>query len=175
MDLTDLKDLGGKDNTPGLQGVAYFAPLSAFTDTGIKEVDPTDGVTITGPHVFKPAEGFTEIYVTLDSNEYKLETQGERDSRGKKPSVEFFHPGNTKEAAIFDRVAKNQAGILIIVEPDGTQIQLGTRGLPIEVSGSYGSGKLSGGRKGWTFTAEGYQVGQQFYEGVIPLKRDAAA
>ncbi|QCR23084.1 hypothetical protein [Pontibacter sp. SGAir0037] len=172
LDLQDLTDLGGADNTPGLQGVAYFAPLKAFADGGIKEPGE-DGVTIATPHEFKPGEGFSEIYVTLDSNQFNLATTGERDSRGKSVGGEFFHPGNTKAAAQFDRVTKNQSGILLVKTPDGVVLQAGTKGLPVEISGTYGSGQLSSGRRGWTFAIAGYQNGMMFYEGAIALKRDA--
>ncbi len=51
-------------------------------------------------------------------------------------------------------------------------IQLGSEGLGVEVSGAYGSGKVSGGDRGWLFTVSGYQTGMQHYEGAITLKRN---
>lgn len=172
--LKDLEGLGGKDNTPGLQGVAFFAPITSFAAAGIQDVG-ADGVTIAGPHLFKAGEGFTKIYVTLDSNEFNLAQTGERDSRGKEATLEMFHPGNTKEAAIFDRVCKNIPGILLLKTPDGVTLQMGSEFLPVEVAGSFGSGRLSSGRRGWTFNASSYQNGMQFYEGDITLKSEAGA
>ncbi|WP_262707496.1 hypothetical protein [Rufibacter latericius] len=36
-----------------------------------------------------------------------------------------------------------------------------------EILPAFGSGKLSGGRRGWTFTAEYYTNSLFFYEGAI--------
>jgi hypothetical protein len=172
INLSDLKGPEGKDNTPGLKGRAFFAPEHYFEANGIVGVG-ADGVTIAGPHVFKSGEGFHELYITLDSNELKMETTGERDGRGKSVTLEFFHPGNSVEVAQFDRVVKNTSGILLIETPDGEVIQVGSAGLGTEITGAFTSGKLSGGRRGWTFTAQAYQNGMQFYSGAIALKRDA--
>ncbi|WP_299755274.1 hypothetical protein [uncultured Pontibacter sp.] len=171
-DLQDLKDLEGKNNNGGVKTRFYFAPESAFAEGGIQEVD-ADGVTISTPHAFKPGEGFSEIYATLDGAELKLDSVGERDGRGKAPAGEFFHPGNTVAAAQFDIVSKNRPGILLVEEMDGTIVQYGAAGLPIEISGAYTSGKQSGTRRGWTFTVSGYQNGMQHYTGDIALKRNA--
>lgn len=174
VDIQDLKDQEGKDNTPGLKTKLYFAPESYFAKGGIKKTG-LNGVVISETHLFKPGKGFVEIYATLDGSEMKLDGTGERDSRGKAPAGEFYHPGNTVEAAIFDRVCKNQSGIMLYEELDGTIVQLGMEGLPVEITGAYTSGKVSGTRRGWTFSVSGYQNGMQHYTGEVTLKRDAEA
>ncbi len=57
LDLDDLKREDGKYNTPGVKTRILFAPEAYFAEGGIKKVG-VDGVTITGPHTFKPGFGF---------------------------------------------------------------------------------------------------------------------
>ncbi len=45
--------------------------------------------------------------------------------------------------------------------------QVGAQDLGAEIVGSYDTGKLSGGRRGFMYKMEGYQNGLQFYEGDI--------
>ena len=171
-DLSNLPGPQGKDNQPGLKGIIYIAPedwfdvIKGFKTTGL----PGDSVTIDGSHTFKPTKGFIRAYGTLDTVMLKLETVGERDGRGKKASFEFFNPGNTAAAAEFDRVVKNLSCIVLLQTPDGVLQQVGSEGLGCEIVGSYDSGKLSGGRRGYTFKGEAYQNGTQFYAGDITLK-----
>ncbi|QNF34354.1 hypothetical protein HUW51_17090 [Adhaeribacter swui] len=169
LDLFDLKGPDGADNNGGVKTVMYVAPerdFLAIKDTK-KTTAPGDEVTIDGSHTFKPGKGFTEVYGTLDSSENKLEAVGERDGRSQKGTFEFFYPGNAKEAAVFARRVKNLACILIVEELDGIKLQLGSKGLGIEIVGSYTSAKVSGGRRGWTFKGEYYTNKQLFYEGEI--------
>jgi len=171
-DLTDLPGPQGKDNTPGLKSILYIAPLIWFSlIKGFKTTtQPGDSVTIDGSHQFLPGFGFIKAYGTNDSAELKLDPTGERDGRGKKATFEFFNPGNTPEAAEFDRTIKNLDCIVLLQTPDGVVQQVGADGLGCEILGSYTSGKLSGGRRGYTFKGEAYQNGNQFYKGEIVLK-----
>lgn len=168
-DLTDLPGPEGEDNTPGLKTRVWVAPESDFLAIkGLKKTTLAgDSVTIDGSHTFKPSKGFLLVYTTQDTNTLKLDPTGERDSRGKKIMLEFFHPGNKKAVAEFDRKIKNRSAILLVETPDGEVLQLGAQGLGLEVLGSYDSGKLSGGKRGFTFKCEGYANGLQFYEGEI--------
>jgi hypothetical protein len=177
-DLTDLPGPQGKDNQPGLKSTIYIAQEDWFLSIkGFKTTSqPGDSVTIDGSHTFKPLPsgtgtyGFIKAYGTLDTGMLKLEPTGERDGRGKKASFEFFNPGNTPEAAEFDRTIKNLSCITLLQTPDGVVQQVGSEGLGCEILGSYDSGKLSGGRRGYTFKGEAYQNGNQFYKGDIVLK-----
>lgn len=170
-DLTDLPGPQGADNQPGLKSTIYIAPEDWFL--AIKGVKGTalagDSVTIDGSHTFKPGKGFIKAYGTLDTGMLKLTPVGDRDGRGKKADFEFFNPGNTKAAAEFDRTVKNLSCIVLLQTADGVVQQVGTAGLGCEVLGSYDSGKLSGGRRGYTFKGESYQNGNLFYEGDIAL------
>ncbi|PSR53906.1 hypothetical protein AHMF7605_10445 [Adhaeribacter arboris] len=172
LDLFDLFGPDGQDNDGGFKTLMYIAPERDFLALKGTKTTTAEGdeVTIDGSHTFKPGKGFTEVYGTLDSGENKLEAVGERDGRSQKGTIEFFHPGNKKAAAVFARRVKNLACILIVEELDGTKLQLGSKGLGIEIVGSYNSGKVSGGRRGWTFKGEYYTNKQLFYEGTIALK-----
>jgi hypothetical protein len=177
--LSHLPGPQGKDNQPGVKGIMYIADESWFekiagfkTSTGVG-----DSVTIDGSHTFKddpdnPGKkyGFIKAYGTQDTGVFKLEPVGDRDGRGKKASFEFFNPGNTPEAAEFDRIIKNLSCIVLLQTADGVVQQVGTEGLGCEIVGSYDAGKLSGGRRGYTFKGEAYQNGNIFYKGEIAIK-----
>jgi len=168
-DFTDLPGPQGKDNTPGLKTNIWIAAEDDFTAIkGVKTTTlPGDSVTIDGSHTFQANKGFIACYTTQNTAELKLDPTGERDSRGKKIDLTFFHPGNKKAAAEFDRHIKNRSAIVLVETPDGDLLQLGTRGLGVEILGSYGTGTLGGGKRGFTFKVEGYQNGLLFYEGDI--------
>jgi hypothetical protein len=175
MDYVNLDGLNGKDNMGGLEVDLLLAPESWFTE--IKGYKTTtlagDSVTIDGAHTFPVGKGFVKMYTTLDTGKLMAEGVGERDGRGKKINVEVFHPGTAKEAAEFDRQAKNDRFIGLVRDPNlpaGTYIQVGIKGLPAEIVGKYDSATLSSGRKGFTFTMEAYANGLTFYEGTVTLK-----
>lgn len=182
MDLSNLKDLpglNGADNTPGLKGYILWAATSWFTTIGeAPAYDPTKAAgtsaVIVEAHAFKPGYGFLEIYITLDSNELKGEPVGERDGRGQKITFEGFHPGNKPESLEFLNIVKNTDGIMLVPDADGTYIQVGTKGLPVELAPSFGSGKLSGGRRGTTVKGECYAKAIQLYKGAVVRKPEVA-
>ncbi|HEX8656589.1 MAG TPA: hypothetical protein VF690_03605 [Hymenobacter sp.] len=171
-DLTDLPGPQGKDNTPGVKSTIFIAPERWFAAIkGTKTTNAVgDSVTINGSHTFKPGFGFIKAYGTLDTGMLKLAPVGDRDGRGKKATFEFFNPGNTKAAAEFDSTVKNETCIVLIQTADGVMQQVGTEGLGCEILGEYDTGKLSGGRRGYTFKGESYQRGNLFYEGDVVLK-----
>ncbi|HEX8506905.1 MAG TPA: hypothetical protein VF630_16185 [Hymenobacter sp.] len=171
-DLTDLPGPQGKNNTPGLKSTIWIAPERWFKQIkGTKGTNAVgDSVTIDGSHEFLADKGFIQAYGTLDSGQLKFAPVGERDGRGKKATFEFFNPGNTKAAAEFDATVKNETCIVLLQTADGVVQQVGTAGLGCEILGEYDAGKLSGGRRGYTFKGESYQNGNLFYEGDIVLK-----
>lgn len=176
--LTHLPGLNGTDNTPGLQGYILWAPTSWFqTIAKAPKFDAAapagTSAVIVANHTFKPGLGFLRIYITLDSNELKGEVVGERDGRGQKISFEGFHPGSKPEAIEFLNIAKNTDGIMLVPDADGTYIQVGTEGLPVELAPSWNSGKLSGGRRGTTVKGECYAKAIQLYEGDVVEKPSA--
>ncbi|MBC6698884.1 hypothetical protein [Hymenobacter sp. BT190] len=175
MDLSNLTHLGGLDgteNTPGLLGYVLWAPMSYFQTIAkapafVATAPAGTSAVITADHAFKMGLGFLRIYITLDSNELKGEVVGERDGRGQKLSFEGFHPGNKPESLELFNIAKNTDGIMLVPDADGTYIQVGAEGLPVELAPAYGSGKLSGGRRGTTVKAECYAVGIKIYKGDV--------
>lgn len=171
MDLFNLPKPQG-DNTPGLKTKVLIAAEDDFTALkGVKTTTAVgDSVTIDGDHTFAVGKGFIECYTTQDTASLKLTNVGERDGRGKKIALEFFHPGNAKAVAEFDRQIKNRSCIVLVETPDGQHLQLGSAGLGVEVLGEFESGKLSGGRRGFMFKVDGYQNGLLFYDGAITLK-----
>ena len=178
MDLSNLKHLpglDGTDNTPGLLGYILWAPTAWFATIAkapafsATAAAGTSAVIATS-HTFKTGLGFLRIYITLDSNELKAEVVGERDGRGQKISFEGFHPGNKAESIELFNLMKNTDGIMLVPDADGTYIQVGTDGLPVEMSPSYGSGKLSGGRRGTTLKGECYAKALRLYKGDVVEK-----
>lgn len=176
FELNDLQGPEGEDNTPGLLGYVYTALETDFTTiakapkTGTK---PGDTAIIVADHVFKAGKGWTKQYITLDSNQLKAATTGERDGRGKKITFEGFHPGNKAVALEFDRVVKNLGLIMLVPDADGTYLQVGAEGLPVELACDYDSGKLSGGRRGFMVKGEAYANGLYIYAGDILRKPTA--
>lgn len=176
-ELSPLTKPKGQDNTPGLRGYVYLADEDDFLviakapKTGTK---PGDTAVIVDNHTFQPGKGFVKTYITLDSNQLKGDTVGERDGRGMKLGFDFFHPGNRAEALEFARIVKNLGLIMLVPDADGTYLQVGAEGLPVEVAPGYDSAKLSSGRRGFIFKAEAYATGMYIYAGDITLKPAAA-
>ncbi|OUJ68826.1 hypothetical protein [Hymenobacter crusticola] len=171
MDLFELKGPQGKDNQPGLLSDIMVAAMQDFkTIKGVKKTTGRgDSVTIDGSHVFNDDKGFFKCYTTLKTAQLKLGNTGDRDGRGKKIDFTFFHPGNSKEVAEFDRQIKNQEAILLVQTPEKVWLQLGSEGLGVEILGEFDSGTLDSGRRGFTFKVEGYANGLLFYEGDIQM------
>jgi hypothetical protein len=171
--LSNLAGPGGDDNTPGLLGYILTAREDAFLKiakapkTGTA---PGDTAIIVDTHTFKPGEGWTKQYITLDSNQLKADIVGERDGRGVKIGFEGFHPGNRAEVLEYARVVKNLGLIMLVPDADGTYIQVGAEGLPVELAPSYDSGKLSSGRRGFIIKGEAYANGVYIYAGDVTMK-----
>ncbi|WP_201979331.1 hypothetical protein [Hymenobacter rubidus] len=171
--LSNLEGPQGDDNTPGLLGYVLTAREDDFTTIAkAPKTGTTPGETarIVADHVFKTGKGFTKQYITLDSNQLKAAIVGERDGRGLKVSFEGFHPGNRAAALEFARVVKNLGLIMLVPDADGTYLQVGSEGLPVELACDYDSGKLSSGRRGFTVKGECYANGLYIYEGDVTMK-----
>ncbi|GAB3334297.1 hypothetical protein GCM10027511_43160 [Hymenobacter humi] len=177
FELNNLEGPDGADNTPGLLGYVLTALESDF-ETIAKApktgVAPGDTARIITDHTFKPGKGWTKQYITLDSNQLKADIVGERDGRGVKVTFEGFHPGNKAKALEFARVVKNLGLIMLVPDADGTYLQVGAEGLPVELAPSYDSGKLSSGRRGFIVKGEAYANGLYIYEGDVLMKPAAA-
>jgi len=183
MDLSKLSNLGGpagEDNTPGLLGFVLFAPEDWFETIAkapkysATQAKAGDSVLITENHVFKPGFGWLKIYITLDSNQLKADIVGERDGRGLKITFEGFHPGNKPESLEFLNIVKNIGGIMLVPDADETYLQVGAKGLPVELAPNYDSAKLSSGRRGTIVKGEAYATGMRIYTGDITEKPAAA-
>jgi hypothetical protein len=175
MDTFDLQTLGKPrgDNTPGLRGYVLLAEEDDFDviarapKTGTV---PGQTAIIATPHTFKPGKGFVKVYITLDSNQLKGDVVGERDGRGNKITFEGFHPGNEAEVLEFGNKVKNLGLIMLVPDADGTFLQVGSEGLPVELAPAYDSAKLSSGRRGYTIKGEAYATGMYIYNAAITLK-----
>ena len=175
MDTFDLRTLGKPrgDNTPGLRGFVLLAEEDDF-DVIAKapKTSSTPGATaiIATAHTFKPNKGFVKVYITLDSNQLKADIVGERDGRGTKITFEGFHPGNEAVALEFANKVKNLGLIMLVPDADGTYLQVGSEGLPVELAPNYDSAKLSSGRRGFTVKGEAYATGLVIYNAAIQMK-----
>ncbi|RSK45187.1 hypothetical protein [Hymenobacter rigui] len=176
MDLSKLGALegpNGEDNTPGLLGYVLFAPEAWFTTIAkapkysAAQAKAGDSVIITENHTFKTGLGWLKLYITLDSNQLKADIVGERDGRGLKVSFEGFHPGNKPQSLEFLNLVKNIGGIMLVPDADGTYIQVGAEGLPVELTPNFDSGKLSSGRRGSMVKGEAYATGLRIYAGDV--------
>ena len=179
MDLSKLTALdgpNGEDNTPGLLGYVLFAPEAWFDSIAkapkysAAQAAAGTSAIIADNHTFKAGLGFLKLYITLDSNELKADIVGERDGRGLKFGFEGFHPGNKPESLELLNLVKNTGGIMLVPTPDEEFIQVGAEGLPVELMPSFGTGKLSSGRRGITVKGECYATGIKLYRGDIALK-----
>jgi hypothetical protein len=173
--LNHLAGPQGDDNTPGLRGYVLIAREDAFTTIAkapATGTTPGETAIIIDDHVFKnpTTDGWAKVYLTLDSNQLKAAIVGERDGRGLKISFEGFHPGNKAEALEFFRIVKNLGLIMLVPDADGTYLQVGGEGLPVELAPDYDSGKLSSGRRGWTVKGEAYSNGFYIYSGTVKMK-----
>ncbi|MDO7877821.1 hypothetical protein Q5H93_24000 [Hymenobacter sp. ASUV-10] len=176
MDTFDLRNMGGPngaDNTPGLRGYVLLAREDAFATIAKPPTAfgaPGDTAVITTPHSFIDGEGWSKVYLTLDSNQLKADIVGERDGRGTKITFEGFHPGNKAAVLEFARVVKNLGLIMLVPDADGTFLQVGSEGLPVELAPNYDSAKLSSGRRGFIVKGEAYASGLVIYNAAITMK-----
>ena len=172
--LNHLKGPQGDDNTPGLLGYAYIAREDIFSKIAKAPkvgLNPGDTAIIADDHEFTdPAEGWAKVYLTLDSNQLKADIVGERDGRGLKITFDGFHPGNDAVKLEFFRVVKNLGLIMLVPDADGNFFQVGSEGLPVELTPGYDSGKLSSGRRGFSVKGEAYATGLYLYKGAIKVK-----
>jgi hypothetical protein len=60
-----------------------------------------DGITITGPLVFKAGAYMIKVYGTLHTIGTSADTEGDPDNKGIKQGVKFSHPGNKAEIRAF--------------------------------------------------------------------------
>jgi hypothetical protein len=172
--LTHQKGPGGDDNTPGLLGFVYVAREDAFKTLAKAPkvgVNPGDTAIIVDDHEFlDPTDGWAKVYITLDSNNLKAALVGERDGRGYKIDFEGFHPGNKASTLEFARIVKSLGLIMLVPDADGTFIQVGAEGLPVELAPDYDSARLSAGRRGFTIKGSAYATGLYIYAGDIKVK-----
>ncbi|TPG71993.1 hypothetical protein [Hymenobacter nivis] len=177
FELSRLEGPNGSDNTPGLLGYVYlalerdFLKIAKAPKTGTK---PGDTAVIIEKHTFKTGKGFVKTYITLDSNTLKAGLVGERDGKGYKLNFEGFLPGNKAEVLEFARVVKNLGLIMLVPDADGTYIQVGSEGLPVELAPDFDSGKLSSGRRGFMIKGEAYGNGIYIYAGDVTEKPEPA-
>lgn len=166
---TKLLKRTGQDNAPGIKKRVLVAPRSSFAILAEPAGTVGNKLRIAADHTFELGMGWVELYTTLDTGSLTAETVGERDSRSTNPKVECFHPGIYAEALEFAEEAKNDEWIALVQQLDGTYVQLGSDGLECDITYSAGSGTVSSGANGLTFTIECF--GKLFlYEGAITLK-----
>ena len=172
--LTHQPGPQGDDNTPGLLGYVLVAREDAFKKIAKAPkvgVNPGDTAIIADNHEFlDPTDGWAKVYMTLESNKLKAALVGERDGKGIKIDFEGFHPGNKATTLEFARIVKNLGLIMLVPDADGTYLQVGAEGLPVELAPDYDSAKLSSGRRGWGVKGEAYATGLFIYAGDIKMK-----
>lgn len=144
----------GQNNMGGYQNWAVYIPLSILSsmpELPSTQTDDDDYVVATGSFVFKTGEQPVFIYATEETVKYSAESAGERDGKSFEQKVEFFFPGNKKEAHALATRIKNQPGIILIADSDGRQQIIGSRFIPAYLSPSFDGGQKRADLRGLKF------------------------
>lgn len=167
---------GTGDNIGGTATICYWAPSSWFTTIQDTE-ENLSSVTafaklsqINTAHVFASGKGFVKVYNTLSSGSIKDTGTGERDGRSMKSEFTGFYPGSVAEWFGFLRMVKNDKGIFLVPQSDGTVRQIGTSLFPAEfIMESFDTATQESGRRGTTYKVTSYSSGPQIYTPAIAL------
>ncbi len=173
FDFTGLTWNDSLENMGGLTSTAYFATLQdILTFPSLKEVPTTDAefVRLNGNFGMQVGKYFVQVYVTPETASLAANNQGEIDGQSFRIEGEFFYPGTKEDCRAFARKINNSRGVLILLDPDGERIVVGTDKFPCYFKPSINWGKAAADRKGMTvqFFQNHYAPGLG-YNGSIPL------
>jgi hypothetical protein len=173
FNFTDLTWEGPTENMGGFGSVAYFAAWEDIATWPTLMSSPTNDtqlVTLLGHFVMKADKYFIKVYVTPETADFKASNQGETDGQSFRNEGEYFYPGSAVATRALARKLNNSRGVLILVDPDGERVCVGTEAFPAFFKPSLAFGKAAADRKGLTVTFyQNHFVPGLIYNGPIPL------
>lgn len=171
--FSDLTHTPGVDNMPGLAQRAFFAFAADVATWPAVAAVPSDAagrVRLVGNFAMVTGKKFFEAYCTKNKGGAKAEVQGEMDCKSFKVTGKIFFPHTDENARAAAADLKNAALVVVLLEPDGSRIVLGSKNLPANASPSVNFGESVTGEKGVTFEFEAdSNVPGYTYKGIIPL------
>lgn len=141
-------NMGGYQNWVGFIPLNYISSMPEIPDT---PATASDYVCATGRFAFTDSNKPIFIYATEETVKYTAESAGEKDGKSYEQKVEFFFPGNKKEAHALATALKNTPGIIIIADSDGNQQIIGNQFIPAYLSPSYDGGQKRADLRGMKF------------------------
>lgn len=176
FNFTDITWEGPIEGMGGFSTIAYFAAWEDIetwptlpSGTGTSLTD-TQLVTLQGHFVMKATKHFIKVYVSPDTADFKASNQGETDGQSFRNEGEFFVPGTDVASRALARKLNNSRGVLIMVDPSGDRVCIGTESFPCFFKPSISFGKAAADRKGLTVTFfQNHYVPGLIYNGSIPL------
>jgi hypothetical protein len=179
FNFTDLQWNDSLENMGGLTSVAYFAPIQdieTFPTLSSNPVTDDDLVTLSGNFAMKEGKSFIQVYMTPEMASLKASNQGETDGQSFKNEGEFFYPGTKNDCRAFARKVNNTRGVLIMIDPDGDRIVIGTDKFPCYFKPTVDWGKAAADRKGMTVAYyQNHFAPGLGYNGTIPLSGSVIA
>lgn len=173
FNFTALEWNDSLENMGGFTSTAYFAPIQDIETFPTLVQNPTtdeEMIRLNGHYVMKSLKYFIPVYTTPETVALAANNQGETDGQSFRMEGEFFYPGTKLQCRAFARKINNSRGILILVDPDGERIQIGTDKFPCYFKPNVNWGKAAADRKGMTVTfyQNHFAPGLE-YNGSIPI------
>lgn len=173
MPFENLLHTPGVDNMPGMAQKFYFAFGSDIASWPTIPANPATAaarVNVTGNFAMVASKYFFEGYSSKDKSSLKGDGQGEVDCKSYKVAGKVFYPHLDENALAFAADAKNASGAIIMLEPNGTRILIGTELNPATFKVSVNYGDKATSEKGITIEFEAdMNVPGYHYKGTIPL------
>jgi len=173
FDFTALTFSDSLENMGGFSGTAYFAPLQDILTFPTLDDSPSSDnefVKLSGTFVMQTGKYFTPVYITPETASLAANSQGEVDGQSFRLEGEFFYPGADNQCRAFARKINNSRGVLILIDPSGDRVVVGTDKFPAYFKPNINWGKAAADRKGLTvsFFQNHFAPGLS-YNGVIPI------
>jgi hypothetical protein len=119
MSLVSVQKSSLKNGNPGRPNPkSPYIIIFKAEDLEHKPVKSADGVTVAIPLVFKTGKKAIEIYATPSTIKVGDKSSGDPDKKGFIHSVEFEHPGSSREYSQFINDNINENLMAIVVYPD---------------------------------------------------------
>lgn len=173
FNFTNLTWSDSLENMGGFTTIAYFAALQDIATFPTLVQNPTtdeEMVKLQGHYVMQSAKFFISVYCTPETVALAANNQGETDGQSFRLEGEFFYPGTAQDCRAFARKINNSRGVLILVDPDGERVVVGTEKFPCFFKPNINWGKAAADRKGMTVSFyQNHFAPGLIYNGSIPL------
>ncbi len=163
--------------------LVLVAPISFFTDTGIKQpipgATPDSLVSIDTDHKFKPGFGFIKLKGSPYKQSYSTQTAGDAGSAINKSSLSVMIPGSDAMTQGMMHILANEPCIALVRdlsnEDETIWYQNGSKKMPALLSFDFSTGTANGGQKGFNVTISSYDNTCLIYKGARPMYNDELA